>query len=176
MGSGQCLWGQAEREPTRTSGIPWTAPRLITKRQTSPMHQTVIDISCFLPRLGEIQTLPAISSSLVPSCAFRYSRSDLSSSTFAQGNAILNMPVALTNPSLLRRCQCALASRFRDGTTDTEAHSPSKSRSPDAAGEYAKGKSQSLSDPSAEARGDERIRRTPGSLGESHSRCRSAWP
>jgi hypothetical protein len=34
---------------------------------------------------------------------FRYSLSFFSSSVLAQGNAILNMPVALTKPSLLLR-------------------------------------------------------------------------
>ena len=128
-----------------------------------------------LPNIGEIQTLPATSSWLVYSRDFKYSLSARSSSALAQGNAILNMPVALTNPSLLLRClprhrsaivclsHCLIIKRSL----------PSKNRFLGAVAQYAMGRSPIPSDPWGGERADGRIRTGPGFQASLHLRCRS---
>lgn len=127
-----------------------------------------------LPNSGEIHTLPATSSWLVYSRDLRYSRSIFSSSAFAQGNAILNIPVALTKPSLLLRYWSVRTSAitFLPILWAVWDLLPSRSKSLGVARGCATGKSQTPSGLSAEEPEGVHTRKHPSSRAWSHSTSR----
>lgn len=144
------------------------------------MRVTADDVSMDLPNSGLIHTLPATSSWLVCSRDFKYSLSDFSSSTLAHGKAILNIPVALTKPSLLLRCHRVheLVLPAIDSGLQVHMHrdSPSKSRSPGAGRESVKERSPSPASPWAEVPVDGHTRTAPDFQAWSHWRYQSGRP